>query len=253
METETKTNTEPEASSDEQQKVIELIKKCLALADSPYEHEATVAMAKAQELLQKYNLSMKEVSIKDVSSREMFEGKIGYNADWKQRLYVHLARENFCSVLVDINKKHVIVLGRVPNILATYEMGQWLAQQIERIVREEMIDYNQYPIINGRVIQLDSPGVYKKNFALGMVIRIIARLQELNRDRRETIPNMSALTLDLRKEADDFKKKVYPYTSLTTMAKSSGPGYTNGLKAGDSISVVVPSKHIEETRGFYLS
>ena len=38
------------------ERIIELIKKCLALSSSSNEHEAEFAMSKAQELIEKYNL-----------------------------------------------------------------------------------------------------------------------------------------------------------------------------------------------------
>lgn len=44
-----------------QANIIDLIKKCLALAGSPNENEAARAMEKAQELLAKYNVTMDQV------------------------------------------------------------------------------------------------------------------------------------------------------------------------------------------------
>lgn len=57
-------------------KISDLIRKCLALADSPNESEAEAAMSKAQELLEKYNLSMEEVKLRDQDSIEMIEGQL---------------------------------------------------------------------------------------------------------------------------------------------------------------------------------
>ena len=42
-------------------KVVEKIKKLLALSESSNEHEAKVSLLKAQELLAKHKLSLKEV------------------------------------------------------------------------------------------------------------------------------------------------------------------------------------------------
>lgn len=46
---------------------LQKIKKCLALAASPEQHEAAAAMRQAQKLMQQFGLSEVDVSLADVS------------------------------------------------------------------------------------------------------------------------------------------------------------------------------------------
>lgn len=51
-------------------KIIEKIIKCLALSKSANRHEAALAMARAQEMMEKYSISKTDVELAEISSRK---------------------------------------------------------------------------------------------------------------------------------------------------------------------------------------
>ena len=56
------------------EKVLEKIKKCLRLAKSSNPHEAAAAMRQAQKLMEKYNLTERDVDLTDVEMSEHSAG-----------------------------------------------------------------------------------------------------------------------------------------------------------------------------------
>lgn len=78
-------------------KLVEKIKKLLALSESSNENEAKVAMLKAQELLAKHKLSMKEIkdyTIINISIKEKVSNVSFRQGKWKAQLGSLIA-ENF--------------------------------------------------------------------------------------------------------------------------------------------------------------
>lgn len=81
------------------EKIVDRIKKLLALSESDNEHEAQSAMVKAQELMAKHNLEMKDINVtkSDVIRNE---SENAANATWKHWLG-NLIADNFrCKLYV---------------------------------------------------------------------------------------------------------------------------------------------------------
>jgi len=79
-----------------QNAIIDRIKKCLALADSPNENEAALAMKRAQELMAKYNVELRHV--KGASEEDEFQEVVGAKSGKKACEYVfvfEIARKFF--------------------------------------------------------------------------------------------------------------------------------------------------------------
>lgn len=95
------------------EKVIQTIKKVLELSkNNPSEEEAKAAALKAQELLAKYHISMKEVD--DISSEEMEridEVRVNVPAkSWKYTL-ARIVADNFCCRHFYYGKSVVVFYG----------------------------------------------------------------------------------------------------------------------------------------------
>ena len=92
--------------------IIEKIKKLLALSTSSNENEAQAAMTKAQELLAKYKLSMKDIDGTHTASENVKKHATDVTfkkATWKSRLSRVIA-ENFCCYsYLNTNRTHRIV------------------------------------------------------------------------------------------------------------------------------------------------
>jgi len=94
-------------------KIVEKISKLLALSESTNEHEAKLSLMKAQEIMAKYNIEMKDVKIQ---REEIIENKvddISIGLQWKSYL-AQIIGENFrCEVLFACrgNSKKAIFIG----------------------------------------------------------------------------------------------------------------------------------------------
>lgn len=147
--------------TEQQTSIIDKIKKLFAMGNRATNHdgssneaEASAAMAKAQELLAKYNLDLKMVQdqVKTVGQEEVVgkreKTQINKSAmyKWQKEFWAGLAEANFCwhwivEVREDIKnswkvrkvKRHVI-LGSEANVIAVQMMGEYLCETIERLL-----------------------------------------------------------------------------------------------------------------------
>lgn len=231
------------------EKVIDLIRKCLALSHSPNENEAALALSKAQELLEKYNLSMSEVSVEDHKIPDIVQGDISYEGeDWIRRLYVAVAEHNFCKVVSHQSKGISSIIGRFVNMEATVEMALWIKDQMERISRTELSKVSKYEIdefgrFTGRVT---NKRAYKASFMLGMVSRLRARLEEMSEQRKVEVPSLRALTINLLKEAELQRHIFYPYLVNIRTSVTNTDAFHRGQEAANNVGLVRPSHHISD-------
>jgi len=84
--------------------LIDTIQRLLALSGSPNEHEAKLALAKAQELMLRHNLSMAEVQAADLHAKEWVEEDAwsGKRSPWEQVFVANIIDKYFfakCSTL----------------------------------------------------------------------------------------------------------------------------------------------------------
>lgn len=137
------------------QLIIEKIKKLFALGNrekNSNEAEASAAMAKAQELLTKYNLDLKTIQdsapataagAEVTGKRERVQINRSAMYKWQQNFWRDLAEANYCWHWITTDyiktrrsnraavKRHVI-LGSEVNVAAVTMMGEYLTEVIER-------------------------------------------------------------------------------------------------------------------------
>lgn len=137
------------------QSIIEKIKKLFALGNrdkNSNEAEASAAMAKAQELLTKYNLDLKAIQDSAPASaagaavtgkRERVHINRSAMYNWQKNFWRALAEANFCwhwvtDARAKTNKgdnrwvKRHVILGAEVNVAAVTMMGEYLTEVIER-------------------------------------------------------------------------------------------------------------------------
>ena len=225
--------------------IVDLIKKCLALSESPNEFEAELAMSKAQELLLKYNLSMsqiKDVPTDDADLAELIDCRLDIESgSWLRILYSRISALNYCKVVGLSSEKKISVLGRHVNVLATIEMAQWLQSQIERLCFEACnTDFR--PLNNyGRY---ESKRSFKKAFCFGIVARVYERLQELQNASIASNNTARGLIIRLDQETKEFVIKVFPNLTSSHYSLSSSSGYEVGKQYADRVSIIRPSQSI---------
>lgn len=174
------------------QNIIAKIQKLLALGQSSNEAEATLAMARAQELLAKYNLEYAQVADAHVAGGTVEEKRektrISRSAKyaWQVQLWKAIAEANFCwhwvvevfegkrgtsKVTSKVHVKRHMILGRESNVLACRIMGEYLEDTIERI-----LPYNN----NERMSR--SANSWKKGCAERLAERVEAQAEKRKKD-----------------------------------------------------------------------
>jgi len=233
-------------------KISDLIRKCLALSESPNEYEATSAMAKAQELLEKYNLTLAQVKQDQTSLPELIDGEVDYEGkEWLRTLYSVVARHNFCQLIGHSGSSTVSIVGRYTNVCLTVEMADWLRQQMERLCLTEtsgsLTPYSN--LGNGKLNfscrRPTDARSYRVGWLTGCVTRISQRLQELANQRRVETPSLTALTVNLMGEAENYLHQLYPSRVSHQRSQVNGLGYRAGQVAGDKVGLTPPSRHMD--------
>lgn len=120
--------------------VISRIKKLLALGESSNEHEAKVAMLKAQELLVRHKLSMVEINAYKDTHKNISELKSNVSflkAKWKSKL-AYIIAENFGCYRYFRNKHNsqaIIFFGREEDIVVCNIVLEYAVDCISNTVR----------------------------------------------------------------------------------------------------------------------
>jgi len=220
-------------------KVIDLIQKLLALSKSPNENEAILALRKAQELLEKYNLSMRDIpmdtiiqDVKMVNLEFPIESK-----EWKKYLIHYIAQSNFCTTVLSSKSLHV--LGRNTNVVATVIMSSWIMDQLDSLA-----------LMETRLYQGPTSKVkYKNSFLWGATERINQRLKEGTQERAQVNTNLKALIIDLKSEVENFKAQQFPrLVSHSVGGYHDREGYSRGQEAGSKISLYGSNIQVSEER-----
>lgn len=225
------------------ERVIDLIRKCLALGKSPNEHEAALAMEKAQELLEKYNLSMRDIEGEaqtKISNMLNFSISIG-TSEWKRYLIHYVAEANFCKIL--ISGKDIHILGRDTNVTAVLVMSSWIVSQLESMAWFET-----------HTSSTSSKLRWRNSFLQGAIDRIRERLQEGRKQRTSVDPNLKALVVDLSREVENYFRQEYPSIGTHYRGQSyvDSEAYKKGRNAGDRVSLYGSNKQVEN-RGHLLT
>lgn len=122
-------------SNEKVEQVLDKVKKILALAgNNPSEEEAKAAALKAQELLAKYNLTLKDVEGEDASSKEklVFQYyETGVDKAWKYDLSSVIARNFRCRV-VWFGKRKLAFYGFETDANIACEVFEFLFKTCEK-------------------------------------------------------------------------------------------------------------------------
>lgn len=173
------------------------IEKLLRLSKSPNEHEASAAAAKAQELLELYNLDMVliERQAKSQGSAKREDTRLaGGLYKWQRDLWKETAELNFCKYwsikgLEKGAKYEHRVLGRTTNVLSTRLLAEYLQDTVERITRAEYANDPRHYFSKAAI-------AYRE----GMVARITERLrtrrwEEKQKAKEQQTKDSTALTI----------------------------------------------------------
>lgn len=228
-----------------EKKVLELIRRCLALASSANEHEAAAAAAKAQALLDKYNLSMADVTFGPDKgpeiAKERFRGrqhKPGMSYKWQTELAAIVGDTSFCKIYNSVfDNDSVTFVGQTHNVLAAQEILCWLIEVLERLADEATLAVRGTP----GYTRSSQWRRYRNSFLIGAAFVVKCRLWERRSQSAEmralVVLNDKAITEYVQTEmvlVDDNFKQRKPVYDPSSRRLDRG-AYEDGKDAGEKV------------------
>jgi hypothetical protein len=190
-------------------RIVEKLRKVLALTSSPIEGEAQAAAYKLEELLTVHNLSMADLEMKGKIGKSSVQedghdlGKAAFT--WKLNLAEGIASFYYCHPIVDRTSKTVRFIGRKDNVESLKMLYGWLIDQIKRISNNERKSHTKN---TGEHID---PLRWQVNFGIGAVSRLKEGLKEKAERDRQANQSVMALVIHHETEISDYLEKNYGY------------------------------------------
>lgn len=217
--------------STEQKKVIEQVQKLLALSKSSNENEAALALAKAEELLEKYRLDMTAIEMMTGQKEGIVQDDDPiFDTDeitqWESKLSHSIAWLYGCTT-IRLGTKMIKIIGRPSDIIFVRYMVTYITIELFRLSVE--------PLYKKRKD-------YKDSWFLGAVDVILYRLKESKAKIQETFTNPFAVaTVNNRYNESQAKlNELYPNATKSGVAPSpkfSSAGYNQGQIAGHKVKL----------------
>lgn len=221
----------------EKTKIIEKVRKLLALSESPNEHEAALAAARARDLLDKYDMALSEI---DIAQDEILQHQVQTGTRrpyaWMGSLAVMVGYAFSCRVFRS---------GGVMVFCGTEtdtQVADYIYIYLIRTVRGMYDGHKRKLQATGEwaVWQTRGPRIYLNSYATGLVRTIEDKLKKFveSQERRERYKTHTGKDLMVLKDG-----AVQAYFNKIRLRKGynrprfSGEGYARGLKDGESISI----------------
>jgi hypothetical protein len=232
-------------------RIVERIKKLLALSSSQNPHEAALAAAKAQELLFRHNLSMSMVEA------ALEGGSSGYVSDrfdsggwmqWRLRLLSAVARNNFCRGVSYQGTRDVGIVGEPHNVTVVKHLYAFLVREVLRLADLEVKEQHG--------LDEEESRAWKRSFYLGAVRTIAQRLATQRQRDISADPQAAALVVRKDQELDEAYREHFPTAQSNEDDEEGAPaparqdrgpsrprrtdGYRAGVLAGRTIPLNLP-------------
>lgn len=176
---------------DEQEQVIEKVRKILALQSSPNPNEAANAATAARRLLMKYNLSLEDIVDKEEASKfttEVWRRHLAFSKI-NLSLACPVAELYFCRILTGGLQSPTYLAGRPENVKIAKDVLNHLFQEMETTV-------HAHPRLHGRTAM--------DTFRRGWIHAVVCRLME---DKKEDTVDERALVVREMAEVEDYLEK----------------------------------------------
>ena len=210
-------------------KIIDRVRKLLALAKSSNEHEAALAAAHAQKLLSEHNLAMSELEVKEAGAgKEMFDLGRKTLDKWVFQLASVVASAFDCRVVATSGgdgtaKVSFIGCGEDPAV-SGYTF-QYLVKEMERLVKSFLA-----------LVDAGDRAVHRRSWLLGAVRGVQEQLRKQKIDTPVTttalVPVKDALIRTYIEE--HFNKAKVRRTRRSSIYGSS---YNAGKETGKSMAI----------------
>jgi hypothetical protein len=217
--------------SPEQQKVIEQVQKLLALSKSANQNEAALALAKAEELLEKYRLDMTQIEMMTGQKEEIVQDEEPLfdspNIEaWESKLANGIAHLYGCAA-IRVHDTMMKIVGRPSDIIFVRYLTTYITLELFRL----SVD----PLYKKRKS-------YKDSWFLGAVEVILKRLRLAKAETQNNFNNPFAVaTVNNRAEESAKKlKEIYPNLipiNYSEEVKIRAEAYALGQIAGHKIKL----------------
>ena len=220
--------------------VLSKIKALLAMAEHPNsnEHEAALALEKAQALLFEHNLSRADIKSDNYQSTPAGIGKIDGNESggysWKVILLNVLAKSTLCHIVVSPHAKEWHLFGTFDNVQTVIEMYHWVIPQLEQMGYKA---WKEYQLDGG----LEHGKTWKTGFYHGTIRTIKERLAKPLQDFANG--DGKAIVLYNDKAVTEAVSRVYPRLGHSHIGSTrSYDGFNAGRQAGHNVTLTPQRK-----------
>lgn len=223
------------------EKLIKKLKKLLALSESSNESEAKAAMLKAQELLAKHKLSMKEIKEHKLYSNDITKhvSEISFTkAKWKAKLAEIIANNFACEYYFTTRRTNKITFfGRKEDILVCNIVLEYAVDCIKSKVRRLRYEYSK----DG----YSTKGL-ENDYALGFIEGLEFMFEEQKRQNQ----GWGLVLIKDQEVIDAYKNINFRGTiDINTNFEGFNEVYQEGCKDGEkfSISDKIANDNLNET------
>lgn len=207
------------------QKIVDRIRKLLALATSDNVNEAASAAAKAQELIERHNIDRAmlaedkpdEHPLEDVVTQSIYDFPTSRAETWQIVIAQGVTGANGCKVYISKRGENpnLVGIGPLTSLLICSELMSWLTGEVERLLKEE----------ESRARTNDHMRAWRNSFRVGAASTIANRLRAAKAEtRKKLLAEAKGPTLEDHKraaEAGDLDALI----ALDRKASEGASGY----------------------------
>ena len=221
--------------------IKEKIKKLLSLADSTSEHEAEIAMKRANELMKKYSID--EMSVRGMPNETDIEGiefHLNGTQQWDSSLYYAIAKAFSCTCFQynrSGGKRRVKIYGTSKNRMVVSMIYDYAIKTLENIYIKAKKDYiKKYKVNTSRSFTHS----FKKGVAYGMC-DALKKIEEANKKDIETSYGGISFALVFQNSSQLSRKKMYDENprlkkSTANVSITNSNAYRDGFEKGKNVS-----------------
>ena len=212
-------------------KILDKVKKLLALAESDNENEAAAAAGAAQRLLLEHNLTISDVSKvtqEDATIEEKAVDVQGRLSAWRLSLCEGVATALGCRVLISkgYGKTSLLIVGAPNDVCVAQVTYEYLIGVVDKLTRQNARGWGR---------------TYANSYRQGIVARLQERLRAQTKQNKEELKEKATevgTALVLRKEQNlsDYMNK-FKGTYRSGNSSLDYGAYSSGYQDGEGVSL----------------
>ena len=227
---------------DKRERAIELIKRLLALSKSSNVNEAALAMAKAQELLTKYNLEQAQIeaAMSEAQRQQRYDKSThsvgGTKAEWQWRKHLLnvLASTNFRESIGYTGEGRVALVGQPHNVEVVVYLYDYLVGELKRIAKDDYKRDRRTPFTGVAGMGL---AAYTRAFMYGAAQAIHARLAKQSSEAQRTDSATMALVVQSDADLKAAVTRYFPSLKYRKAQPVNRAAYESGQRAGQTVAI----------------